>query len=125
MEKILGKEETISFSRGKVSSLKNADLSKKNMAKFKRKALGFFRKNITKTLDEMAQLLYGSKIVSSIEEGKGLAPVLVEKTELVKYETYKALFFGHLRDEERKLIKNEKGENQYEITVFPCSLYLS
>ena len=96
------------------SSLKKADLSKEKMRQFKRKALGPFRKKTIKTLNEMAQLLCSAEIVSSIKEGKEIAPLLVTEIAVIKYETYKALSFWYLEEDRR----------QYEVKAFPCSCYL-
>ncbi|MAG78808.1 hypothetical protein CMI40_00330 [Candidatus Pacearchaeota archaeon] len=117
--------DTICFTGENTSILEKADLSVEKMSKFKRKALGFFGKETAKTLDEMAQLLYNAKIVSSIEKGKEIIPCLVKETELIKYQKHKALCFGYLRDKEGKPIKDKRNNLQCEITVFPCSTYLS
>jgi len=44
---------------------------------FKRKALGLCGYQVIKTLDEMAQLLCDTSIVSSIDEGKTLTPLIM------------------------------------------------
>ncbi|MDP3966307.1 MAG: hypothetical protein Q8Q04_02145 [archaeon] len=73
---------------------------------FKRKAMGFFRSTVIKTSDEIAELLYGAGITSSIEDGKELIP------ELVKYND-----FGGLYGISFKEARSKYGESRYEINA--------
>ena len=73
--------------------------------KFKRKALGFWGSPSIKTLDEMAQLFYDTKIVSSVEEGRKLTPSIIGKK--VKYSLDSNITFNEVID--------GKGNIRYEI----------
>ncbi len=76
--------------------------------KFKREALGFCRSQSIKTLDEMAQLFYNTNIVSSVEEGKKIIPLIIGKT--VKYSLDDNITFNELTD--------GKGNIKYRIHTF-------
>ena len=53
--------------------------------RFKRKALWLCGERATKTLDEMARLLYETGIASSIEEGREITPSLDGKGVYLKF----------------------------------------
>ena len=63
------------FSRG-WHSLSEMD----GVKRFKRRALGFFRLSGVKSSDEMAKLLYETRIAHSVEEGRKITPTLAGKS---------------------------------------------
>lgn len=76
---------------------------------FKRKALGICGRQSVKTLDEMAKLLYDTKIASSIEEGKELTPKIVGGR--ARYGFLKDIAFDDNID--------EAGDKRYKISICP------
>jgi len=77
---------------------------------FKRKALGFFGFQSIKTLDEMAQLLYNAGVVSSLDEGKEITPLIKDGSVIYGSFLFKELDFATLKD--------GKGNTKYKISVY-------
>ena len=75
---------------------------------FKRRALGLCGSNTVKNLDEMAQLLYETNIVDSIDEGRKLIPSLVGKVMQYSYGR-KAIRFDE--------VENTSGQRAYRISL--------
>mgnify|MGYP001608916409 FL=1 len=75
---------------------------------FKRMTLGSFRRKSIKTLKEMAQTLYNSRIASSIEEGENITKLLVGK--VVNYRSGGDIGFTQMKDRE--------GNIRYAITDY-------
>ncbi len=80
--------------------------------KFKRKALGFFKYKTTKTLDEMAELLYQTGIASSLEEGRIITPSLIDQE--IKYSSLNYIEFEEVKD--------RKGNTKYLIRCATSSM---
>jgi len=81
---------------------------------FKRKALGFCGKSSIKTLDEMAELLCKTNIVSSVQEGRKLVPSL--KGNRVPY-----VYTGMALDERYIVfteVKDSKGNEAIKVEAY-------
>lgn len=76
---------------------------------FKKQILGRFGNRAVKTLDEMAQLLYDTGIVSSLKEGRELTPSIMGGR--VIYGS------GDIVFEE---VRDEKGNIRYRTTDYNC-----
>jgi len=75
--------------------------------RFKRAALGLCGDSTVKTLDQMAQLLYKTGVVSSIKEGEEIVPNLVGKS--FYYCDYRSIEFSQ--------VENATGQKAYKIYV--------
>ena len=80
--------------------------------RFKRRALGLCGWTSVRNLDEMAQLLYSTGVVSSLDEGREITPSLVGRE--VSYGLYKSIGFSE--------VENSKGEKKYRIWAYDFSL---
>ena len=90
--------------------------------RFKRKAIGFRKSIAVKSLDEMAQILYDLKIVSSIEEGRKITPDIfsVEKHERYPvFINYDESLCYSLRFE---TVQDEEGKEAYKIRAYTFNL---
>ena len=82
--------------------------------RFKRRALGLCGWTSVRNLDEMAQLLYSTGVVSSLDEGKKILPYLINEKVIYDSDSSgnkKVIFFEeYITDEEKKeyMIKTEK-----------------
>ena len=74
---------------------------------FKRKSVGWFGRETVKTLDEMAQLLYSTGVVSSLDEGRKITPSLVGGE--VRYGLCNTIVFNE--------VENVQGEKRYRISA--------
>ena len=84
---------------------------------FKRKALGLCGLSSVKSLEEMAQLLCETGVVSSVEEGKELTPSLVDKS--ITYSnpfSFPPTPIGGELGFSR--VRNSNGQEAYRIYVF-------
>ncbi|MDP3986783.1 MAG: hypothetical protein Q8P81_01000 [Nanoarchaeota archaeon] len=78
----------------------------------KRRALGLCGSESVKTLDEMAQLLYSTGVVPSLEEGRVITPSLVGRRVLLgeNYYGYDYLAFDN--------VNNGDGQKAYKIRIY-------
>mgnify|MGYP001566310081 CR=1 FL=1 len=82
--------------------------------RFKRKALGLCGLSSVKSLEKMAQLLYDTGVVSSVEEGRELTPSLVGKSIIYSDSNIRPIG-GELGFEE---VRNSEGQVSYRLYVF-------
>ena len=68
--------------------------------RFKKETIGNVRHKVTKTLEQMAQILRKLGIVSSIEEGRTLTPELVGAD--LPYAAFKSLRISYAEDYTKK-----------------------
>ena len=73
--------------------------------RFKKETVGYFSNKTIKSVDEMAEILYSTDIVSSTQEGKELLPELVPGR--AQYDSFP---FDKLTIEE---VQDSKGEVKY------------
>ncbi len=86
----------------KLQELKEFD----GVKKFKRKLLGVFGTECERSLDDIAKILYDTRIVYSIKEGRDLVPYLA-KIGTLRYSSISAL---HLKE-----VNSNNKEKKYEI----------
>ncbi len=80
---------------------------KDGIRRFRRKALGLFKRSAIKSSDEIASLLYETGIASSIEEGKRIVPSLTGAD--INYGPHSDLCFTE--------VKNQQGQEKYKIEL--------
>jgi len=90
-------------------------LSGDGAQRFKRKALGLCGFRSIKSLDEVAELLTETGIVSSVEEGKQTVPKIVKANNLHSHAIERRSLCTYLGFEE---VKNESGDVKYRITAW-------
>ena len=110
MEKLFAKASRLDENKMGYLTKEEWEAKKKiNGAKtFKRKAVGLCGGKAIKTLDEMAQLLYSTGVVSSLDKGREITPSLVGGK--VSYGLYKRIEFSE--------VENSQGEKRYRIWAY-------
>ena len=109
LENLLAKASKIKT--GYYTSKERDSMRKLDGAKrFKRKALGLCRRSVVRSLDEIAQLLHKTRMVSSVEEGRKITPDIFNVNEVIRYGSY--LNSSFLTFDK---VQNAKGKEAYKI----------
>jgi len=90
-------------------------LSRDGAQKFKRKALGLCRSRTLASLDEIAQLLFETGVVSDVEEGRQIVPKIVQANDLHSHAISRRHLCTYLAFDE---VENPRGDLKYRISAW-------